>query len=46
MGRFSVTHVLLVSHAAWKHCLAQAPGPSVTVVFVTFLALVQGGQGR
>ena len=43
MGRFAVTHVLLVRRVAWKHRLVQAPGPGVTVVSLTFLVLAQGG---
>ena len=45
MGRFSVTYVLLVPLVAWKHRLVQAPGPGVTVVFLTFVVLAQGGGG-
>ena len=43
MGRFSVEYVLLVPHIARKRRLVQAPGPGVTVVFLTFLALAQRG---
>ena len=44
MGRFSVTYVLLVPRVARKHGLVQAPGPGLTVVFLSFLVLEQGGQ--
>ena len=43
MGRFSVTCVLLVPRVTRKHHLVQAPGPGVTVVFLTLLVLAQGG---
>ena len=43
MGRFSVTFILLVLRVARKHRLVQAAGPGLTVVFLTFLVLVQGG---
>ena len=45
MGRFLVTRVLLAPRVAWKHRLVQAPGPDVTVVFLTFLVLTQRGGG-
>ena len=32
----------LVPHDACKHRLVQAPGPGLTVVFLTFLVLAQG----
>ena len=44
-GRFSVTCVFFVPRAAPKHRLVQAPGPGLTVVFLTFLVLAQGGVG-
>ena len=45
MGRFSVTYVPLVPRVARKHRLVQAPRPGVTVVFLTFRVLAQGGGG-
>jgi hypothetical protein len=39
MGRFLETFVLLVRRVAWMHRLVQAPGPGVTVVFLTFMVL-------
>ena len=35
--------VWLVPRVARKHCLVQAPGPGLTIVFLTFLVLAQGG---
>ena len=35
----------LVLHVAGKHRLVQAPGPGLTVVFLTFRVLAQGGGG-
>ena len=45
MGRFSVTHVFLVPRVVRKHHLVQAPGPGVTIVFLTLPVLAQGGGG-
>ena len=41
MGRFLVTYVLMAPPVARKHRLVQAPGPGLTVIFLTFLVLVQ-----
>ena len=43
MGRFSVTYVLVVLCVVRKHHLVKAPGPGLTVVFLTFLMLAQRG---
>ena len=40
-----MTYVLLVPRAACKHRLVEAPGPGVTVVFLTALVLAQGRGG-
>ena len=45
MGRFWVTCVLLVPRVARKQRIVQAPGPGLTVVFLVFLVLAQGGGG-
>ena len=45
MGRFPVTYVLLVPRIAHKHPVVQAPVPSLTVVFLSFLVLAQGEGG-
>ena len=45
MGRFSLAYVLLVPHVVHKHHLVQAPGPGLTVVFLIFVVLAQGGGG-
>ena len=44
MGRL-VTYVLLVRRVARKHRFDEAPRPGVTVVFLTFLVVVQGEGG-
>ena len=44
MGRFSVTYVLLVPHVAHKHALVQAPGPDLTVIFLTSWCLYREGR--
>ena len=41
-----MTYVLLVLCVGQKHCLVQAPGPGVTVSFLTFLVLAQGEGGH
>ena len=43
MGRFSVTYILLMLRVVRRHCLVQAPGPGLTIVFLTFTVLAQGG---
>ena len=40
-----MTYVLLVPRVVRKHRLVQAPGPGLTVVFLSFLVLAQGGGG-
>ena len=45
MCRFSATYILLVLRGARKRCLVQAPGPSLTVVLLTFSVLAQEGGG-
>ena len=44
-GQVFGTSFLLVPCAARLHGLVQAPGPSLTVTFLTWLVLAQGGGG-
>ena len=44
-GQVFGTCFLLVPRVAWLHRLVEAPGPGLTVTFLTWLVLAQGGGG-